>query len=212
MNQEHLTPETLRRLLEKDNDEDQNRLLLHHLEVCPGCSEVGGHVAALYRSGAIDLQFSVVDVDLALSRAQARDLWESLRGLTTEERTAMIRASVRFTTWGMAELLCDESLAAVAENPQLAVELASLAVWISLHLPEWQPAEEAWTVELRAYSLAHLGHAWGRLGDRLQADCAFTQADRLWESVVDDMGDVLGYESRVQELCGWHEKMSGRTE
>lgn len=212
MSPEHLTPETLRRLLEKDNDEDQNRLLLHHLEACPECREVGGHVAELYRSGAIDLKFSVVDVDLALSRSQARGLWESLRGLTPDERTALIRTSSRFTTWGMAELLCDESYAAVAESPRLAVELASLAVWISLHLPEWQPAEEAWTIELRAYSLAHLGHALRQVGEPLQADCAFTQADRLWESVVYDMGDVLGYEGRVQELLGEEEQTSGRAE
>jgi hypothetical protein len=202
MSQDHLTVEALRRLLEKDNDEDQNRLLLHHLEVCPGCREVGGHVADLYRSGAIDLHFSVVDVDLALSRSQAPGLWEALRGLTPEERSALVLASDRFTTWGMAELLCDQSLAAADEDPGRAVELAGLAVWISLNLPDWQPAEEAWTIELRAYALAHLGHAWKRRRDPVQAANAFEMADRLWESVVGDMGDVLGYESRVQELVG----------
>jgi hypothetical protein len=202
MSQDHLTPEALRRLLEKDNDEEQNRLLLHHLEVCPGCGEVGGHVAALYRSGAIDLQFSVVDVDLGLSRAEAPGLWEELRGLAPGERSALVLGSGRFTTWGMAELLCGESLAAADADPGRAVALASLAAWISLSLREWQPAEEAWVIELRAYALAHLGHAWNRQGDRLQAECAFTLADAWWASVAGDMGDVLGYEERILELRG----------
>lgn len=200
MTHDHLTAEALRRLLEKDNDEEQNRLLLHHLEVCPDCNEVGGHVAALYRSGAIDLQFSVVDVDLGLSRAEAPGLWEELRGLPPSERAALVMGSERFTTWGMVELLCGESVAAVREDPGRAVELASLAVWISLNLREWQPAEEAWMIELRAYALAHLGHAWMRQGDRLQAECAFALAATWWETVADDMGDVLGYEGKILEL------------
>jgi hypothetical protein len=202
MSETHLTAEALRRLLGKDNDEEQNRLLLHHLEVCPECSEIGGHVAALYRSGAIDLQFSVVDVDLALSRAAAPGLWEELSGLASAERTALVLGSDRFTTWGMAELLCGESLAAAGADPGRAVELACLAVWISLQLREWEPAEESWMIELRAYALAHLGHAWSSRGDRLQAECAFLMADAWWASVAGDMGDVLGYEERILDLRG----------
>jgi len=201
MAQDHLTPEALRRLLEKDNDEEQNRLLLHHLEVCPGCNEVGGHIVALYRSGAIDLQFSVVDVDLGLSRAEAPGLWEELRGLPPAERSSQVMGAERFMTWGMVELLCSESLKLVREDEaDRAVEEAGLAVWISLHLHEWQPAEEAWMVELRAYALAHLGHAWMRRGDLVQAECAFTLAANWWEAAAADMGDVLGYEKRILEL------------
>ncbi len=200
MNEIHLTAEALRRLLEKDNDEDQNRLLLHHLEVCPGCGEVGGFIAGLYRSGAIDLRFSAVDVDLALSRAQAAGLWEELRGLPPGEWAALVRDSDRFTTWGMAEVLCGESLAAAAVDSDRAVELAGLAAWISHQLVEWQPAEAAWLVELRAYAWAHLGHAWHSRGDQLSAECAFAAAGAWWASAAGDMGDVLGYEERIFDL------------
>lgn len=139
-------------------------------------------------------------MDLGLSRAEAPGLWEELRGLAPEERSALVLGKGRYTTWGMAELLCAESLAAT--EPGRAVELAGLAAWISLSLREWQPAEEAWMIELRAYALAHLGHAWSWRGDRIQAECAFTLADIWWSSVAGDMGDVLGYEKRILELRG----------
>jgi hypothetical protein len=202
MTPDHLTPEALRRLLEKDNDEEQKLLLLHHLEVCPECGRVGGHIAALYRAGALDLRFSVVDVDLALSRAEAPGLWEELRGLTPRERKALVPGSDRFTTWGLAELLCAESFAAAEADPVLAVELACMAVWISWQLEEWQPAEKAWMAELRAYALAHLGHAWNRRGKWFEAELAFHLAGSLWSSAAGDMGDVLGYENRILELSG----------
>ena len=118
MSDDHLTPEALRRLLGKDNDEEQNRLLLHHLEVCPECREVGGWVADLYRSGRIGLQFSSVDVDLGRSRVEAESLWEELRSLPSEEREAVVLGADRFKTWGMAELLCRESLAVAGRAPR----------------------------------------------------------------------------------------------
>lgn len=201
MTPDHLSPEALRRLLERDNDEEQNLLLLHHLEVCPECGKVGGHIAALYRAGALDLRFSVVDVDLALSRMEAPRLWEELRGLERRELEARVDSG-RFTTWGMVELLCAESLGVVDADPDLAVELACLAVWISWRIEEWKPAEKSWMTELRAYALAHLGHAWSRKGERFEAECAFVIAREWWLSVAGDIGDVLGYESRILELCG----------
>jgi hypothetical protein len=196
MSEDHLTPEALRRLLEKDNDEEQNRLLLHHLEVCPQCREVGGWVADLYRSGRIGLQFSSVDIDLGRSRIEAEGLWEELRSLPSEERAALVLGTDRFTTWGMAELLCRESLADAAR----AVDLAHLATWISSRLAEWQPAEEAWLAELRAFTWVHLGHAWQVRGERLPAESAFAVADAWWQAAAKDMGDVLGYEERILEL------------
>jgi hypothetical protein len=196
MSVDHLTPESLRRLLERDNDEEQNRLLLHHLEVCPQCREIGGWIADLYRSGKIGLQFSSVDIDLGRSRVEAERLWEELRHLPMEEQAARVLDTDRFTTWGMAELLCRESLA----DPARAVELAQLATWISSRLAEWQPAEEGWLAELRALAWAHLGHAWKKRGEHLPAESAFAAADAWWEAGGKDMGDVLDYEERILEL------------
>ncbi len=201
MTLDHLTAASLRRLLEKDNDEEQNRLLLHHLEVCPRCREAGGYLVDLHRAGAIDFQFSLVDVELARSRSEASALWRELAGLEPAERAALVRGSDRFTTWGMAERLCEESLAAAGGEPALAVELAMLAAWISARLPEWEPAEAAWLAELRAYAWAHVGHAWAAAGDRLQAECAFAAAGTFWAPAARDMGDVLGYEERILDLC-----------
>lgn len=42
MEHDHLTRETLERLLDLDRTEDENRQLLHLIAVCPECRKAGG--------------------------------------------------------------------------------------------------------------------------------------------------------------------------
>lgn len=76
----HLTAETLAAILDVDRTEEENQFLLHHLAICPECHAVGGYILDLYRAGAIDLAFSVVDLGLGKSRAEAPALWQELSG------------------------------------------------------------------------------------------------------------------------------------
>lgn len=197
MDDAHLTPEGLRKLLEESGDEEMNRLLLHLLAVCPSCHRVGGYLLDLYRTGAIGLPFSTIDVGFARSRAEAPALMARLARYPFERQRAFVRDLPRFRSWGLCELLCEESERVAPADARRAVELAELAVELAGALEEWQPAEELWLFELRANAWAHLGNARRVLGEMRSAREAFTKADELWRAGADSMGDVLGYEARI---------------
>lgn len=147
-----------------------------------------------------DLSFSTIDLGLAHSRAKAPKLWENLRRHSPERRRALIRDTRKFRNWGLSELLCLESARAATSDPVVAVELAELAVQISNVLEEWQPAEEYWLFELRAYAWAHLGNARRVAGNLLAAEQAFSHADSWWRRGERKVGDALGYEARMLAL------------
>ena len=195
----HLTRAEFWRLLGKANDEEQNRFLLHHLEACQGCYEEAGIVLDLYRAGALDLQFSTVDIEIAESRIEAPGRLERLLALAREERPAAA-SSTEYATWGLAELLSKESLRLAPENAQEATHYARLAVAAANTIPDSSPAELSWVLELRALTFAHLGNALRVAGEFLAADLAFAKADQLWERGGSDAGNVLGYEATILAL------------
>lgn len=201
MTESHLTNESLRRFLERrTTNEDENLLLLHLLEVCPACYEVGGSVLDLYRAGALDLNFCTLDIELAKSRAEASALLEKLERFDFPKQRGLIRDTERFRSWGLCELLCERSVAVAPADAARAVEYAELAVMVSSLLREWQPAEEAWLAELRAYAWAHLGNARRVLGELRSAADAFRTADGWWLAGEKWAGDALGYGSRIMDL------------
>lgn len=200
MDDTHFDDAAFRHLLEKDNDEEQIRLLLHHLAVCPGCAAGNGYVLELYRAGALGPRFSTVELDLARSRAEAPALWQKLLAASSfEERKRLLRDADGFRSWGLCELLCAESERAAARDAVEAVERAELAVLLSSLLEEWQPAEELWLHQLRALAWGHLGNARRVLGELRSAGEAFDRSDEWWEA-ASSMGDVLGYEVRLLDL------------
>jgi tetratricopeptide (TPR) repeat protein len=127
-------------------------------------------------------------------------LFEELTPLPFEEQKARIGSDPCFTTWGLAELLCKLSEKEAPDRPERARELAALAVEVSFSLREWQPVEQHWLDELRAFTLAHLGNALRVLGSLTEAREAFTEAERLWRPAEANMGDVMGYEARYLAL------------
>jgi hypothetical protein len=200
MRDDHLTPERLHKLLEEGASAEQNRLLLHHLALCPTCYAVGGYILDLYRDQAIDVSFCSVDLELARSRAEAPALWEKLEPFSRERQRGLVRDLPRFQTWGLAEYFCQRSERSTAGNPEDALHFALLAVAASSGVAEWQPAERSWLCELRALAFAHLANARSVAGDRAAAEQAFEQAESLWESGASNAGDVLGYEGRYLAL------------
>lgn len=195
MRDEHLTPETLERLLEGESDA-RNRLLLHHLAVCPECRVVGGHVLDLYLAGEIGLELCTVEIALAKSRKEAPALRDELLPLPLEEQKARIEDEAHFRSWGLAELLCSESEEEAARDPKKAAELAGVAAFVALSIGEWDSAEKHWAYLLRGYSFAHLANAFRAQGDLRAAEKAFIEADSWWTPAIKDVGDVLGYEAR----------------
>lgn len=194
MRNAHLTPETLRDLLSKDRDELENRFLLHHLAVCPECASVGGYLLELFEIGALDLRFCVVDAEIAHSRMLAPGLLEELRALPAPEAERQVRESTRYHSWGLVEELCRASRGEAPDDVERAVSFASLAVQVAGSLPEWQPADNAWLLELRAFALAHLASARRVAGDLPSANAAMREAERDWtEGFLGVGGDVMGY-------------------
>src|SRR5437868_6386038 len=159
MEHEHLDAAALEHLLALDRTEIQNRSLLHQIAVCPQCRAVGGWLLDLHRSGALRLQFGVVDVALARSRAEAPVLWERLERHPPERRLALVRATRSFASWGLAELLSRESERIAPEDARHAVELAELAVAVAESVEDDEPAEAHWTYQLRALAWSYLGNA-----------------------------------------------------
>jgi tetratricopeptide (TPR) repeat protein len=190
---DHLDQAALDRLLALDRTEDQNRVLLHQLAICPECQKVGGYILDLYQSGLLPLNFSIVDLDLARSRAEAPQLWESVRHLPHSRRLALAQAGNPFLSWGFCEFVCGESKDIGAKDAARAVELAELAVFIADRIPDESATEERWLYQLRAYAWAHLGNARRVQGNHQDAESAFGMADQWWEAGEEGTGDALGY-------------------
>jgi tetratricopeptide (TPR) repeat protein len=196
---DHLDQAALDRLLALDRTEDQNRALLHQLAICPECHKVGGYILDLYRSGLLPLNFSIVDFDLARSRAEAPQLWESLRNLPHSRRFTLTQAGNPFLSWGFCELLCEKSKTCGAKEANEAVELVELAVLIADHLADGD-SEDRWMYQLRAYAWAHLGNARRVHGDLKSAEAAFVMADQWWSAGEEGTGDALGYRPVLLDL------------
>jgi hypothetical protein len=192
MQDEHLTAKDLAGILSLD-EQACSRLLFHHLAVCPHCYAVGGYLLDLYREGLIDLAFDTIGISLAVSRKQAPRLLEELRAVPAGRQQTCVRREQRFRSWGLCELLCRESEREASRDPEGAVALARLAVDIASVLDQEEQEAADWLDLLRAYALAHLGHACRALGDVPAAETAFSSALDLWTPAFNDLGDVLGY-------------------
>ena len=110
------------------------------------------------------------------ARAQARALWERLKGQPPDRRRLLVENSLEFRSWALCELVCEKSLEAAADRADRALDLAGLAVRIS----ELAPGEMAWRKRLQGYALAHLANARRVSGDLPAADETFARARSLW--------------------------------
>jgi hypothetical protein len=198
----HLTPADLDRLAGYRGEKVLNRMLLHHLAVCPECRAVGGFLLDAYDAGELMYdELPGFTVALARSRSEAPGLWLELSGLKLKRQKAMVRKAKRFRSWGLAELLCRKSLEAAAGEPAAAERLAELAVEVAMLVRNFDdPDDESWVSLLRGFAWAHLGKARRSLGDFEGAGVAFDEAKELWERDFANTGDVLGYEAGFREL------------
>lgn len=200
MEHEHLDQDSLNRLLAVDRTEDQNRALLHQLAICPACYKVGGYVLDLHRDGHLPLNFGIVDVELARSRAEAPGLWESLRQLPQPRRVSLAQGRNPFLSWGFCEFLCRTSRGLAGQEPEQAIEMAELAVLVAEGLSEEGSVEERWLYQLRSLAWAHLGNARRVRGDLSAAESDFGVSDQWWEAGDEGTGDALGYRPVVLDL------------
>jgi len=208
----HLTPADLDRLAAYRGEKVLIRILLHHLTLCPECRAVGGFLLDSYAAGELMYgELPGFTVALGRSRSEAPGLWLKLSGSTLKRQKARVRKTKRFQSWGLAELLCRKSLEAAGE-PAAAERLAELAVEVARLVRDFDnPDDESWVSLLRAFAWAHLGKARRSRRNFEGARVAFAEAQRIWESVFYNTGDVLGYEAAFRELLPVRKKSQRRT-
>jgi tetratricopeptide (TPR) repeat protein len=141
-----------------------------------------------------------LEIALAQTRIDAPELLAELKRYRFEDQYHLIRLHRRFVTWGLCELLCQESLRLTSVDPGLAVEAAELAVLVSDLLSEDDRLRSCRLYQLRGYAWAHDGNARRVLGDVRNADESFSIAESWWEAGEAVVGDALGYEPVLLEL------------
>lgn len=134
-------------------------------------------------------------VELAVERLVAPGLVALLVQEPFEEQRRKIIADARFQTWGLAERLIDDSMAATwATHPDQTLDLARAAVVVTEHLPTCYGRR-------RIHDLA--AQAWGCLGNahrvRGEFEPALEAFDRAHEYLEEGVGD-LSTEARLVSL------------
>jgi len=198
MRDAYLTPEDLDLLVESDGEKVLKRILLHHLSVCPACHAVGGFLLDALAAGEIGEDLNGFSIDIYRSRLHAPALWKEFEASGTQQWKMVVANDDRFSSWGLAELLCQRSVELATDEPAAALATAELAVDVGMRVYEWDP--DGWVQLLRGLVWAHLGYARQRFGDFSGALQALSKADEIWGPAIANYGDVLGYEARFLAL------------
>ena len=113
-----------------------------------------------------------------LARQKAVSIWGSLRQFKPDRRRLLIEDTADFHTWALCERICAESLQAVADSADRALDLARLALLVA----ERMPGDEAWRSRVQGYAWAHVANARRVRGDLPAAEQAFANARKLWNA------------------------------
>jgi transcriptional regulator with XRE-family HTH domain len=161
-------------------------------EIEAAAAAFGRASADLYRRG---LTLFTAQGTALQERSLGRGLWERLQRYGAGERRAIVRENPQFWSWGLCELLCDESVKAAADDAAKASDLADLAVLVAGLVP----GPEGGPPRLRGWAWAFLGNARRVHGNLVAADEAFARSRALWEAGSSGDSGLLD-ESRLLDL------------
>jgi tetratricopeptide (TPR) repeat protein len=171
MKDRHFSMATLARMTwaRVEIEEMQQLIIPHILALCPTCRENFEELQRLKQQvGHWD------DITVVMEAADAPDLWNRLQPLPYDQQLRQVEEDGELQTWALCRLLLRESLEATVQRPEIAVQLAVLAVKIANHLGDAYDRE--WVSDLRALAFAYLGNARRVLGEHRSADDAFFDA------------------------------------
>jgi tetratricopeptide (TPR) repeat protein len=171
MEDRHLSLVTLARLATGriEVEELQQLVIPHLVGVCAGCREIHRELQRLKQEvGHWDEMVAV------LEGLDAPGLWQRLQSLPYDQQLRQVEDDGELQTWALCRLLLRKSLEATFHRPDLAVQLAYLAVKIAVHLGDAYHRD--WVMDLRALAFAYLGNARRVLGEHQSADDAFYEA------------------------------------
>jgi tetratricopeptide (TPR) repeat protein len=112
---------------------------------------------------------------LEKERAEAPGLLARLTSRTSAQREMLLRNSRRFRTWGLFELLVEQTLELSLQDPRHGEERGRLALRVGDLLDGSRYGEER-LEDLRARTLAYIGNARRLQSDLAGADQTFRQA------------------------------------
>lgn len=162
------------RLLAGDlsHDELVNEVAAHLWQRCPQCQEQ--HEEILRLQG----EFGHWDERVVVLEArQVPELFARLKDLPFDEQIALVKDDETFHTWAFCQALLKESQEAGFEEPARAINLAELAISVSLQLGE--AYDPHWVIDLRARAYAYLGNSQRILGELRSAETAFRESEAL---------------------------------
>jgi tetratricopeptide (TPR) repeat protein len=171
MEDRHLSLVTLAKLATGriEVEELQQLVIPHLVGVCAGCREIHQELQRLKQEvGHWDEMVAV------LEGLDAPDLWQRLQPLPYDQQLRQVEEDGELQTWALCRLLLRKSLEATFHRPDLAVQLAYLAVKIAIHLGDAYNRD--WVMDLRALAFAYLGNARRVLGEHQSADQAFHES------------------------------------
>jgi tetratricopeptide (TPR) repeat protein len=161
-------------------------------EIEEAAAAFGNAWADMYRRALT--RFTVQGTALA-ERCQGHGLWERLQRYGAGERRAIVRENPQFWSWGLCELLCDESVKAAADDAAKALDLADLAVLVAGLVP----GPDGGPPRLQAWAWAFVGNARRVHGNLVAADEAFARSRELWEAGASGDSGLLD-EARLLDL------------
>jgi transcriptional regulator with XRE-family HTH domain len=122
----------------------------------------------------------VAETAFELSEIEAERIWTALTGMSRARRQRAIEISPRASrSWALALRLCEESRRVAAHDPQEALYLANLALWIAERV---DMRGEEFRSLLLGYVWAHKSNALRVAGHLSKAAEAFARARQLWKA------------------------------
>jgi len=171
MEDRHLPLLTMARLVTGriEVEELQEVVIPHVLAVCAGCREIYQELQRLKQEvGHWD------EIVAVMEGPDAPDLWQRLQGLPYEQQLRQVEEDGGLQTWALCRLLLRKSFEEAPHRPNLAEQVAFLAVKVAVHLGD--AYDRDWVTDLRALAFAYLGNARRVIGELRSAEDAFYEA------------------------------------
>jgi tetratricopeptide (TPR) repeat protein len=210
----HLTRESARTLLEGGAGRARvvAQLFRHLLAHCPTCAAAWSQARAQARSVAAEQDYTaalevafgragLIRADLERELEQAPQLFARLVAEPPESQGELLLEDSSFHTWGVCDLLINESYRAVSEDPGAALGLAELAVQVAEKL-DGARYGDAFLADVQAMAWAYLGNARRVLHDLRGAEEAIHRAEEWLAIGVGDplcRGQVLSLKASLRQ-------------
>jgi transcriptional regulator with XRE-family HTH domain len=130
-------------------------------------------------------------------RREAEQIWENLQVYPLSRRRRLLELTQgAYPGWAVAERICEESLRTAEGEPDQALKLADLALFIAGKIED-----KGWRSRVEGYCWAHLAHARRAANDPAGAEEASARAWSLWQAGAGGEPGLLP-EARVEALAG----------